>query len=73
MVWPYGYDQQLGNTLYGELNMMGEAELADRQVFIQYSQNINGEIELEDTLFASYQRIGLKGIRLCRLDLYNHP
>ncbi|MBE6387402.1 MAG: hypothetical protein E7045_05005 [Lentisphaerae bacterium] len=38
-----------------------EAELADRQVFIQYSQNINGEIELEDTLFASYQRIGLKG------------
>ena len=38
-----------------------EAELADRQVFIQYSQNIYGEIELEDTLFASYQRIDLKG------------
>ena len=38
-----------------------EAELADRQAFIQYSQNIYGEIELENSYFASYQRIDLKG------------
>ena len=37
-----------------------EATLADRQTFIQYSQNVLGEIELENSYFASYQRIDLK-------------
>ena len=39
---------------------VADAELADRQVFLQYSRNLKGDFFVEDSYIASYQGFYLK-------------